>query len=64
MTADTTLIILGASGDLTSRLLLPGLASLLGSSRGEALNLIGVDRDEMTDDQWRSRVAESFSPEA
>jgi glucose-6-phosphate 1-dehydrogenase len=59
-----TLIILGARGDLTSRLLLPGLASLLGSSRGEALNLIGVDRDEMTDDQWRSRVAESFAPEA
>ncbi|MET1015914.1 MAG: glucose-6-phosphate dehydrogenase, partial [Leifsonia flava] len=44
-----TLIILGAGGDLTSRLLLPGLASLLASSRGAPMALIGVDREPMTD---------------
>ncbi|CAN5309575.1 glucose-6-phosphate dehydrogenase [soil metagenome] len=58
-----TLIILGAHGDLTSRLLLPGLASLLGSSRGEDLHLIGVDRDDLTDAQWRSRVKDAFAAE-
>ena len=56
-----TLVILGAGGDLTSRLLLPGLASLLASSRGEKLQLIGVDRGEMTDAAWRSRVRAAFA---
>jgi glucose-6-phosphate 1-dehydrogenase len=56
-----TLVILGAGGDLTSRLLLPGLASLLASSRGEKLQLIGVDRDPMPDATWRSLVRSAFS---
>lgn len=56
-----TLIILGAGGDLTSRLLLPGLASLLASSRGAELQLIGVDRGAMTDARWRSLVTKAFS---
>jgi glucose-6-phosphate 1-dehydrogenase len=56
-----TLVILGAGGDLTSRLLLPGLASLLASTRGEKLQLIGVDRDEMTEAAWRSRVRAAFA---
>ncbi len=61
-----TLIILGAEGDLTSRLLLPGLASLLSSSRGRSLQLIGVDRAPMTDAKWQSLVAKAFkgSPSA
>ncbi|MHC5795940.1 glucose-6-phosphate dehydrogenase [Lacisediminihabitans sp. FW035] len=56
-----TLVILGAGGDLTKRLLLPGLGQLLGSSRGYDLRLIGVGFDPMTDVEWRSRVAESFA---
>ncbi len=56
-----TLVILGAGGDLASRLLLPGLASLLASTRGEKLQLIGVDRGEMTDAAWRSRVRTAFA---
>lgn len=56
-----TLVVLGAGGDLTSRLLLPGLASLLASSRGRELRLIGVDREPMTDAAWAARVTESFS---
>ena len=56
-----TLVILGAGGDLTSRLLLPGLASLLASSRGSDLRLIGVDREPVTDAAWKRRVAKAFS---
>lgn len=56
-----TLVILGAGGDLTSRLLLPGLASLLASTRGTDIRLLGVDRDPMTEAAWRHRVATSFS---
>ena len=56
-----TLVILGAGGDLTSRLLLPGLGSLLASSRGRPLQLIGADRGSVTEGSWRSRVSEAFS---
>ncbi|MGL4339566.1 MAG: glucose-6-phosphate dehydrogenase [Rhodoglobus sp.] len=56
-----TLVILGAGGDLTSRLLLPGLASLLSSSRGDEIIVIGVDRDDITQQQWRSQLEEAFA---
>lgn len=56
-----TLVILGAGGDLTSRLLLPGLASLLASTRGSDIRLIGVDRDPVTDAAWKRRVGKAFS---
>ncbi|WP_010203169.1 glucose-6-phosphate dehydrogenase [Salinibacterium sp. PAMC 21357] len=56
-----TLIILGAGGDLTARLLLPGLASFLASDEAQNLSLIGVDRQEMDDAAWQKRVASSFS---
>lgn len=56
-----TLVILGAGGDLTSRLLLPGVASYLASSRGQALQLIGVDRAARTDDEWRNAVRTAFA---
>ncbi|WP_349897069.1 glucose-6-phosphate dehydrogenase [Parafrigoribacterium soli] len=55
-----TLIILGASGDLAQRLLLPGLGELLDSGRGGDLQLLGVGQDAMTDAAWRKRVAASF----
>lgn len=58
-----TLVILGADGDLTARLLLPGLASLLASSRGQSINLIGVDRADRDDAEWRGVVAEAFAAE-
>src|SRR5690606_18418996 len=61
-----TLVILGAGGDLTRRLLLPGLGALLASSRGRPLRVIGVDRGSRTDDEWRGVVREAFgaSPSA
>jgi glucose-6-phosphate 1-dehydrogenase len=55
-----TLLILGASGDLTGRLLLPGLGGLLASSRGKALRLIGSGMESWTDAKWRKRVEDSF----
>lgn len=61
MTTPTrTLVILGAGGDLTSRLLLPGVGQYLASTRGSAIQLLGVGFDEMTDAAWRERVAASF----
>jgi glucose-6-phosphate 1-dehydrogenase len=58
-----TLVILGAGGDLTSRLLLPGLASFLASARSAPIQLIGVDRDARTDAAWRDIVTASFAAE-
>jgi len=58
-----TLVILGAGGDLTARLLLPGVASYLGSARGSKLTVIGVDRDPMTPAQWHERVTAAFAAE-
>ena len=55
-----TLVILGAGGDLTSRLLLPGLASLLGSSRGPDIRLLGVDRGSFTPAAWNRKVSKAF----
>lgn len=59
-----TLIILGASGDLTGRLLLPGLGGLLAGPRGVDLTLIGVGIENWTQAQWQRRVKISFGAEA
>jgi glucose-6-phosphate 1-dehydrogenase len=58
-----TLVILGADGDLTGRLLLPGLASLLGSDWSErrSVQLLGAGLSELSDEQWRKRVEDSFA---
>lgn len=59
--SDVVLLILGASGDLTSRLLLPGLAGLLRSGRVTGLSLIGSSRQDWTDEHWREVVRKSFA---
>ena len=56
-----TLLILGASGDLAGRLLLPGLGNLLASGGGEEVSLVGCDIVDWDDERWRNRVAESFA---
>jgi glucose-6-phosphate 1-dehydrogenase len=56
-----TLVIFGAEGDLTSRLLLPGLASFLASPRGQQLHLMGVDRGELAPADWTAKVDTAFS---
>ena len=55
-----TLVILGAAGDLTARLLLPGLGELLDAGGFDDLRLLGVGRDGLDDASWRRRVAGSF----
>jgi glucose-6-phosphate 1-dehydrogenase len=55
-----TLLVLGASGDLAGRLLLPGLGNLLASG-GEEVSLVGCDIVDWDDERWRNRVAESFA---
>ncbi|TDC47076.1 glucose-6-phosphate dehydrogenase [Actinomadura sp. KC345] len=56
-----TLIVLGARGDLTARLLLPGLGGLVATSSLDDLLLIGGDRGEWTDAEWRTVVAQAFA---
>ena len=56
-----TLLILGASGDLAGRLLLPGLGNLLASGGGEGVSLVGCDIVDWDDERWRGRAAESFA---
>ncbi|MFD0482748.1 glucose-6-phosphate dehydrogenase [Kineococcus sp. GCM10028916] len=63
-----TLLILGASGDLASRLLMPGLARLLVSGRnedpahghGSSLELVGAGAEDWDDDRWREVVTKAF----
>ncbi|WP_240792306.1 MULTISPECIES: glucose-6-phosphate dehydrogenase [unclassified Salinibacterium] len=59
-----TLIILGATGDLAGRLLLPGLASLVARDRLDALTVVGVGSSDWSDEQWQERVEESFAETA
>ena len=59
--SEQTLLILGASGDLSARLLLPGLGGLLASGGGEGVSLWGSGSDDWDDDRWRARVGESFA---
>ena len=55
-----TLVILGASGDLTARLLLPGLGQLVAHRTDLDIELIGVGGVPLTPAEWRSKVTASF----
>src|SRR3954452_10231025 len=56
-----TLVILGASGDLTGRLLLPGVAKLIASGRAPGLRLVGARPEEWPAQKWQDRLTESFA---
>ena len=57
----TTLVIFGASGDLTTRKLLPALYQLSRAQRLPALfRIVGVARSPMTDDEFRQRLHDSL----
>lgn len=57
MPAQTTnFVILGASGDLASRLLLPGLGTLLGTDPDRRVRVIGVARSPKSDEQWQDLI--------
>ncbi|KAJ1683427.1 hypothetical protein LUZ63_021344 [Rhynchospora breviuscula] len=57
----TTLIVLGASGDLTSRLLMPALGQLLTREPDHRIRLIGAGMDDWDDAKWREVVTASFA---
>src|ERR1700712_4350579 len=64
MTETSTLIILGASGALPDRPLLPGLASLLKSDRGVDVKLIGTGRSARSPEEWDDVVKTAFNGDA
>ncbi|NHA69362.1 glucose-6-phosphate dehydrogenase [Phycicoccus flavus] len=55
-----TLLVLGAGGDLTRRLLLPGLATLLTAERDRRVRVVGADRSDLSATEWASRVEDAF----
>jgi glucose-6-phosphate 1-dehydrogenase len=63
-----TIVIFGANGDLTKRLLMPALYNLSGSKLlDDRFEVVGVDRDASTDEEFRGRqqmMMESFTPAA
>ncbi|MGR0221810.1 glucose-6-phosphate dehydrogenase [Agromyces sp. ZXT2-6] len=59
MTASATLLILGADGDLTKRLLLPGLGTLLAAHDVE-LEVVGSGLRDVGDAEWRGLVADAL----
>src|SRR5690606_23233819 len=56
-----TLLVLGGSGDLAGRLLLPGLGRLLATGRSPDLRLVGAGVEDWDDTTWRERLREAFA---
>ncbi|THJ67147.1 glucose-6-phosphate dehydrogenase [Arthrobacter echini] len=56
-----TLLVLGASGDMAGRLLLPGLARLIRLGRADGLKLVGAGSDDWTNEHWHERIDGSFA---
>ncbi len=57
--ATTTLVILGASGDLTKRLLLPGLGTLLAAQPERRVRVWGSAMDDLPD--WSDRLRKALT---
>ena len=61
----TTIVIFGASGDLTTRKLAPALADLYAKGRlGPEVHIVGVSRTDMTADEFRAAFYQGFGQEA
>ena len=59
-TESATLLILGASGDLAARLLMPGLGGMLTHESERRVQLVGAGTEEFDESAWRAHVAEAF----
>ncbi|RNE59291.1 glucose-6-phosphate dehydrogenase [Cryobacterium tepidiphilum] len=57
----STLLILGASGDLSSRLLLPALGQLLTKQPGYDVHLVGSGIEDLGPDAWKTLVSTAFA---
>ena len=56
-----TLVIFGAGGDLTKRLLMPALYNLAGGGLlDEQFSILGVDHNPLTDDGWRDDLTKTM----
>jgi glucose-6-phosphate 1-dehydrogenase len=56
-----TLVIFGAGGDLTKRLLMPSLYNLAGAKLlDDGFSVLGVDRDAQSDEDYRTKQTESM----
>ena len=62
MTPPAALVIFGATGDLTRRMLMPALAAL--DDRGElgSLTVVGVGRTELSEDDFAAAMGEAGDP--
>lgn len=60
MATATVLIILGALGDLSQRLLLPGVGSLLKHQPERRLRIVGVDTPEVAQEAFCTQLASSL----
>ena len=60
MTDPANQVIVGATGDLTHRLLLPGLGTLLKADHDLRLNLIGASNETMGAEEWAALVSKSL----
>ena len=56
-----TLVIFGAGGDLSTRLLLPGLGQLLAADRDIELELIGASNATITPEAWQDMLRTAFA---
>lgn len=67
MSESASVVIFGASGDLTRRKLIPALFSLFCKHRlPEQFQIVGMSRTEMSDDAWRAEIHDAlkeFAPE-
>ncbi len=54
-----TIVIFGASGDLTERKLIPALYRLARDGRLQNVQIVGVSRTAMTHEAWRASLADS-----
>ncbi|MCA9127486.1 MAG: glucose-6-phosphate dehydrogenase, partial [Planctomycetales bacterium] len=60
-----TVVIFGASGDLTARKLIPALYRLFLRSRlPEQTKIVGVARSEFTDFSWREQLTQTIAEHA
>ena len=56
-----TLVIFGAGGDLTKRLVVPALYHLVQAGKlSDAFAVIGVDHSDQTTEQWRQSQRSRF----
>ena len=61
----TTIVIFGASGDLTTHKLAPALADLYAKGRlGPDIQIVGVSRTDMTANEFRASFYEGFGDES